>query len=59
MPIAKYFKGHGNEVAEKMKQQYGEKKGEKVFYATAAKNKMRPDDKPKRKDIRPAHRRKE
>ena len=37
MPVSKYFKGHGNEVMANMKSQYGDKKGESVFYATANK----------------------
>lgn len=39
MPVSKYFKGHGEKVMRSMKSQYGEKKGESVFYATA--NKMK------------------
>jgi hypothetical protein len=39
MPISKYFKGHGEEVMANMKKQYGEEKGERVFYATANKRK--------------------
>lgn len=43
MPIGKYYKGHGDEVMKNMKSQYGEEKGEQVFYATANKNKkMKP-----------------
>lgn len=43
MPIDRYFKGHGSEVMANMKSQYGNKKGESVFYATANKNKkMKP-----------------
>jgi hypothetical protein len=37
MPISKYYKGHGSEVMSNMKKEYGEKKGEQVFYATANK----------------------
>ena len=37
MPVSKYFKGHGDEVMANMKKQYGDKKGEQVFYATANK----------------------
>lgn len=52
MPIAKYFKGHGSEVMADMKDRYGEKKGESVFYATANKRDMKPaDEKPKRKSF--------
>ena len=42
MPINKYFKGHGSEVMSNMKKEYGGKKGESVFYATANKKKMKP-----------------
>lgn len=37
MPLAKYFQGRGEEVMSSMKKQYGQKKGESVFYATANK----------------------
>ncbi len=37
MPLSKYFKGSGEKVMRSMKSQYGEKKGESVFYATANK----------------------
>lgn len=40
MPISKYFGGHGSEVMKKMKEKYG-KRGEQVFYATAAKSKKK------------------
>ena len=36
MPVSHYFKGKGRTVMKRMKSQYGEKKGEQVFYATAA-----------------------
>lgn len=36
MPIEKYFKGHGEKVAEDMKKRYGARWKE-VFYATANK----------------------
>jgi hypothetical protein len=42
MPISKYFHGHGEEVLEDMKDRYGDKKGESVFYATANKRKEKP-----------------
>lgn len=35
MPLNKYFHGGGEKVMKKMKEEYGEKKGESVFYATA------------------------
>ena len=37
MPISKYYGGHGASVMRKMKERYGAKKGERVFYATANK----------------------
>lgn len=43
MPLSRYFKGKGQKVISNMKDQYGDKKGEQVFYATANKN---PDIKP-------------
>lgn len=49
MPLSKYFGGHGSEVMKKMKKKYGEKKGERVFYATSNKNDTGPSDKVKRK----------
>jgi len=39
MPISKYFSGHGEKVMKAMKEEYGEKKGEQVFYATVNKRK--------------------
>jgi hypothetical protein len=42
MPIGKYFKGHGDEVMSNMKKEYGDKKGESIFYATANARKMKP-----------------
>ena len=39
MPISKYYKGSGEKVMKAMKEEYGEKKGESVFYATANKQK--------------------
>lgn len=40
MPLNKYFSGHGDKVMANMKKEYGEEKGEKVFYATAHKKGM-------------------
>lgn len=37
MPISKYYHGHGEEVMKNMKKEYGDKKGESVFYAKANK----------------------
>lgn len=39
MPIKEYYKGKGEKVMAKMKEEYGSKKGKQVFYATA--NKMK------------------
>jgi hypothetical protein len=39
MPLNKYFSGHGEKVMSAMKEKYGEKKGERVFYATSNKRK--------------------
>lgn len=43
MPLSKYFKGSGEKVMKNMKEEYGDKKGESVFYAkiNAEKNKLR------------------
>lgn len=49
MPLSKYFKGKGEKVMAGMKEQYGEEKGERVFYATANKRKMAPKKKKKGK----------
>ena len=42
MPVSKYFGGEGRKVMSSMKKQYGEEKGERVFYATANKKKQNP-----------------
>jgi hypothetical protein len=39
MPISKYFSGNGDKVMKSMTREYGEKKGKKIFYATANKRK--------------------
>jgi hypothetical protein len=44
MPISKYFKGSGDKVMANMKSEYGSKKGESIFYATANAKKMKPKD---------------
>lgn len=44
MPLSRYFKGKGEKVMKSMKDEYGEKKGESVFYATANKNKAAEDN---------------
>jgi hypothetical protein len=40
VPVKEYYKGHGNEVMSNMKREYGDKEGERVFYATANKRGM-------------------
>ena len=42
MPIAAYYKGHGEKVMADMEKRYGEKEGKSVFYATANKRGMKP-----------------
>src|SRR5579872_6004816 len=44
MPINKYYKGHGSEVMNNMKKEYGDKKGKEVFYATANKKGLTAED---------------
>lgn len=39
MPLDRYFKGKGEQVMRNMKREYGDKKGESVFYATLNKRK--------------------
>lgn len=39
MPLSKYYGGHGEKVMANMKKEYGEEKGERVFYATSNKKK--------------------
>ncbi len=41
MPVNEYYGGHGEKVMRSMKEQYGEEKGKRVFYATANKRKKR------------------
>lgn len=41
MPVSKYYGGHGESVMRDMKAQYGAGKGERVFYATAARRTKR------------------
>lgn len=45
MPVSQYFKGHGDEVMANMQKEYGGKKGESVFYATANKKGQKPGNK--------------
>lgn len=48
MPVSEYYKGSGSKVMRSMKERYGKKAGERVFYATANKNWMnRPGKKEK------------
>jgi len=50
MPIKEYFKGEGTKVMSSMKKRYGDKEGERVFYATANKRGMnRPGKKSKKR----------
>lgn len=44
MPISEYFKGSGKKVMKNLKKEYGDKKGESIFYALANKN-MKPHEK--------------
>lgn len=41
MPISEYYGGRGREVMRRMKARYGEKAGERVFYATSNKQRTR------------------
>lgn len=43
MPVERYFKGEGDKVMKSMKKNYGDKEGERVFYATANAKHMTPD----------------
>lgn len=56
MPLSKHFKGKGEEVMESMKEEYGEKEGKKVFYATdnKRKNKEKKEVKGKKLDTSPS-----
>jgi hypothetical protein len=40
MPVSEYYKGSGEKVMSSMKKRYGDKAGERVFYATANKRDM-------------------
>lgn len=44
MPINAYFHGAGSDVMANMEKTYGAKKAKSVFYALAAKKKLRPED---------------
>lgn len=39
MPLSNYYGGSGEKVMKNMKKEYGEEKGERVFYATSNKKK--------------------
>jgi len=39
VPLSKYYSGRGRQVMALMIREYGRKKGERVFYATANKRK--------------------
>lgn len=52
MPLSEYFKGKGDKVMSSMKDEYGDKKGKQVFYATA--NKKKGKNKKKRLGIGPS-----
>ena len=50
MPVEEYYKGEGETVMSSMKKRYGDKTGERVFYATANKRGMnRPGKKSSKK----------
>lgn len=50
--FAKHFKNQGKKIADSMKDRYGNKPGQQVFNATAAKAGMAADDEqPKRKSF--------
>jgi hypothetical protein len=50
VPVSEYYKGSGEKVMSSMKKRYGDKAGERVFYATANKRDMnRPGKKKSRK----------
>jgi hypothetical protein len=45
MPVSEYYGGHGRKVMREMKERYGSKRGERVFYATANKRGLTPEQK--------------
>ena len=49
MPLSKYFRGEGRKTMGSMKEQYGEEKGEEVFYRLANKRGQKPGGRKKRK----------
>ena len=44
MPKSAYYGGHGRKVLAEMKGRYGDKKGERVFHATAHKHGLKPGE---------------
>lgn len=48
MPVSEYFHGGGEKAMKNMKQEYGEKKGKQVFYATANKTGAKPGGSPQK-----------
>jgi hypothetical protein len=44
MPISEYYKGHGEKVMREMRRRYGSKAGERIFYATANKKGLTPEE---------------
>ena len=49
-PVSEYYKGSGTKVMKSMKKRYGDKAGERVFYATAnARGMNRPGKRGKRR----------
>ena len=60
MPVSGYYGGHGDKVMDEMRSKYGDKEGERVFYATANKRKQKPGESrphraPDGKIVMPAH----
>ena len=53
MPLSKHYGGSGAKVMANMKEQYGEEKGERVFYATENKRKKSEGSKRGFKRLRP------
>jgi hypothetical protein len=40
-PVSEYYSGSGEKVMRNMKEEYGDKEGKRVFYATANKRKKK------------------
>lgn len=51
MPKSAYYKGKGDKVYADMVKRYGKKKADEVFYATANKRKMNPEDSQKKASV--------